>query len=237
MIKYYKIADLIVRMDSYGRIISQAKKYEIDTTKSFDFNIVSEWDSLKAKYPLISDNEGEYLATGKCFYRQLVNYNGMMLHSSAVVVDGKAYLFSAPSGTGKSTHTKLWLEHFRDRAFILNDDKPALRFQNGIWYAYGTPWSGKYDISVNTKVPIAGIAVIERGENNEIKRFDGKEAILAIYKQVNKKTETAEFRIKLLDLLDKLITQVPIWKLKCNMTPEAAIVAYEAMSGEKWRKE
>ena len=155
----------------------------------------------------------------------------MMLHASAVVVDGRAYLFSADCGTGKSTHVGLWLKRFGERAYILNDDKPAMRIVNGTWYAFGTPWSGKYDLSTNTGVPIAGIAMLERSDANEIARFQGKDAIYAIYRQLNRKTETAAFRIKQLELLDKLLTQVPVWKLKCNMDPEAAMVSYEAMSG------
>ena len=75
----------------------------------------------------------------------------MLLHSSAVVVDGYAYLFSADSGTGKSTHTGLWKQHFGDRAYIINDDKPAIRKVDGEWYVFGTPWSGKTDTSVNPR--------------------------------------------------------------------------------------
>ena len=236
MDRYYKIAGLIVRMDSYGRTIHRAEPYIVEPRENADIQIESNWLQRKHEYPRLSDEDGEYLATGASFYRQLLDHEGLMLHSSAVAVDGVAYLFTADSGTGKSTHTGLWLEQFGDKTFILNDDKPALRLINGVWYAFGTPWSGKHDISVNTGVPVAGIAVLERGESNEIARFGGMDAIQAILRQSNR-PRAAEYRIKLLDLLDKLITQVPIWKLKCNMDPEAAIVAYEAMSGEKWRKE
>lgn len=237
MKNYYYIAGLIVAMDSYGRIAEQAEPYKIVEPQAVDISIQSEWCTLKEKYPYLSDSDGEYLATGKSFYKQLLDYDGLMVHSSAVVMDGKAYLFTADSGTGKSTHTNLWIRQFGNRSFILNDDKPALRLIDGVWYAYGTPWSGKNDISANLGAPIAGIACIERGIENQISLLSGKEAVLRMFKQVNRKTNDNAFRIKLLDLLDKLMTQVPIWKLKCNMEPEAAIVAYEAMSGKKWRNE
>jgi hypothetical protein len=198
--------------------------------------IRSEWEALKVKYPTLSDDDGEYLATGKSFYQQLLKYDGFMLHSSAVVVDGKAYLFTANSGTGKSTHTSLWLQLFGNRAYILNDDKPALRLIDGVWYAYGTPWSGKNGINVNTGVPLAGIAVVTRNEKNEIEPFCGKDAIFAIFSQTNRKTNTVAHRAKLLELMDKLMWSVPVWKLKCNMDPEAAIVSYEAMSGCKYEE-
>ena len=152
-----------------------------------------------------------------------------MLHSSAVVIDSKAYLFTADSGTGKSTHTALWRKLFGEKAIILNDDKPALRFKDGKWFAYGTPWSGKNDLSANMKVEVAGIAILKRAETNSIKRVFGVEAISAILKQVNRpKNEIA--RSKVLELLDKLILNVPVWELNCNTELEAAKISYEAMS-------
>lgn len=235
MIMYYNIADLVVRMNSFGRTSEQAEKYITEPVKMVDIAIESYHDYYQLLYPQMDDDTCEYMGTGRSFYTKLIEYDGLMLHSSAVVVGGKAYLFTAHSGTGKSTHTNLWLESFSD-SFIINDDKPALRRIDDIWYAYGTPWSGKFDISVNTRAPLAGIAVLERDVNNSIERCSAKEAILKIYAQLYRRTETAQFREKQLELLDKLLTEVPVWKLKCNMDPEAAIVSYEAMSGEKWRK-
>lgn len=230
----YRIAGLTVQMDSFGRIVEQARPYLTDHCDAPDMVVESRWSELKEKYGYLTDDDGEYVFTGSSFYTQLLNHDGLLLHSSAVVVDGRAYCFTADSGTGKSTHTGLWLKLFGDRAFILNDDKPALRLENGEWFAYGTPWSGKYDISVNARVPLAGIACLERGERNEIAPFGGVDVIHAIYKQSNR-PKAAVYRMKILELLDKLITQTPVWRLKCNMDIEAAIVAYEAMSGEKWR--
>lgn len=232
MEKYYRIAGLTVKMDSFGRTVQQAEAYRCDPCEPADIVITSNWEAVKQAHPEVDDDTGEYLCTGSSFYKNLLDFGGMMLHSSAVVVDGRAYLFTADSGTGKSTHTKLWLKKFGDRAFILNDDKPALRHEGDGWYAYGTPWSGKHDISVDIRVPVAGIAVVERGEANEITPFGGLEAIREILKQVNRPKAT-EYRVKLLELMDKLLTQVPVWKLRCNMEPEAAEVSYRAMSGKE----
>lgn len=232
MERYYKIAGLTVKMDSFGRTEKQAEPYSIPSCGSVDMQISTRAYDLAEKWPEFSEELREYLATGILFYKELLNRDGLMLHSSAVVVDGKAYLFTADPGTGKSTHTGLWLRRFGDRAFVLNDDKPALRLENGTWYAYGTPWSGKNDISKNTGVPLAGIAVLERGAENEIAPFGGIGAVSAIMKQVNRPRE-AEYRVRLMELMDKLITTVPVWKLRCNMDPDAVRVSYEAMSGEK----
>lgn len=231
----YKIAGLLIEMESFGRIAEQAIPYLCESDQMVNFTVRSNIKYVQDKYPEASDDMAEYLSTGSDFYAQLLNYNGLMLHSSAVVVDGKAYLFSARSGTGKSTHTNLWLQHFGERAYILNDDKPALRKMDGKWYAFGTPWSGKYDMSVNTGVELAGIAMLERAENNEIASYSGTRAIFDIFTQVNRPKEY-ERREKLLSLIGHLINDVPVWKLKCNMEIEAAEIAYQAMYAGKRSK-
>ncbi len=233
MEQLYKIAGLTVRMDTFGRTLKQAEPYlSCEQTLDADITVSADWKLLQSKQPHLSDEDCEYMSTGANFYKQLMDHDGLMLHSSAVVVDGRAYLFSAPCGTGKSTHTKLWLKQFGSRACILNDDKPALRLEDGVWYAYGTPWSGKYDISTNCRAILAGIAVLERSAENQIKPFTGLEAIRSILNQMVRPPDSVS-RSKLLELTDKLVTQVPVWKLSCNMDPEAAVVAYKAMSATK----
>ena len=229
MTQYYKIAGLTVAMDSFGRTVEQAKPYVTEACTNPDIVIHSEWQKLKQSQPHLSEEDCEYLMSGGSFYRQLLQFDGMLLHSSAVVKDGKAYLFTAPCGTGKSTHTKLWLENFKD-AFILNDDKPALRLEDGIFYAYGTPWSGKYDQSRNVRVPVAGICVLRRSETNKIQLYAGREALRDILEQTIRSTSPT-LQGELLELLDKLMVRVPVWKLECNMEPEAAYVSYRTMSG------
>lgn len=231
MEQFYRIAGLTVKMDTFGRTEQQARPYLCEPTAQPDITMYSVRQIFKEKYPKASDDACEYLATGGVFYKELLNFDGFQLHSSAVVVDGKAYLFTANSGTGKSTHTSLWLKLFGDRAYILNDDKPALRLEDGVWYAYGTPWSGKYDISTNNRVPVAGIAALERSTNNSISPFSGADAVHWLLRQSNR-PKAASYRLKLLELLDHLITHVPIWRLGCNMEQEAAVLSYEAMSGQ-----
>ncbi len=224
---YCKIAGLTVLLDSFGRTVEQAQPYLCDPAEP---QIVVRCKPVtNPRYAHLSESDREYLVSGSSFYRQLLQFDGVMLHASAVVVDGKAYLFSANPGTGKSTHTKLWLEKFGDRAYILNDDKPALRLQDGQWYAHGTPWSGKHDISVNIGVPVAGIAMLQRGEQNAIEPFSGTEAILMVLSQMNRPKD-ASARQQVLNLLDRLIRDVPVWRLQCNMELAAVDVSYGAMA-------
>lgn len=232
MINNYKIAGLHVAMETFGRTERQAQPYLCECEQMADITVCSNRKAIMELFPGASEDIAEYLSTGINFYRKLLDYDGFMLHASAVVVDEKAYLFSANSGTGKSTHTKLWLEYFGSRAYILNDDKPALRLIDGKWYAFGTPWSGKEDISVNTCAEVAGIAVVKRAEKNSIEPYVGTSAIFDIFSQVTR-PRSYELREKSMNLLGKLISDVPIWKLSCNMELEAAKIAYQAMSAEK----
>lgn len=225
---YYKVANLVVRMSSFGRTVRQAEPYRCKPAEP-DIVITSDWRELQKIQPHLSDEDCEYMCTGGSFYRQLLRYDGMLLHASAVVKDGYAYLFSAPCGTGKSTHTGLWLKVFGNDAYILNDDKPALRFENGTWYAYGTPWSGKHDISANVRVPVAGICFLHRAQENNIVPFSGPRAIFALLEQTARPAGAAQ-RAQLMDLLDKLLTNLPVWKMGCNMDSSAAEVSYNAMS-------
>lgn len=232
MEKDYLIAGLRVRMDSYGRTEKQAAPYEIEKAGEPDILIRSAAWYLKQAQPEMDEETCEYIATGVSFYRQLPKHNALIIHSSAVMMDGYAYLFSAPCGTGKSTHTSLWQEAFgADRAQILNDDKPALRFEDGRWYAYGTPWSGKTSLNINQRVPVGGICILSRGETNEIVPYGGIRATTELLEQTTRYGKE-EYCGKLLELMDSLITNVPVWKLKCNPTTEAALVSHKAMSEE-----
>lgn len=227
----YLIAGLRVRMDSFGRTLSQAGPYLTETIGYADITIISDPQSLKEQQPHLSLDDCEYLCTGGSFYRQLLDFDGLMLHSSAVVMDGYAYLFSAPCGTGKSTHTNMWKAAFGDAVAMLNDDKPALRMEDGRWYAYGTPWSGKTDQNINMRVPLGGICVLTRGETNEIEPYYGAAAIFSLLDQTVR-PKTVNVRGRLLELLDDLMESVPIWKLRCTPTKEAALVSRTAMSKE-----
>lgn len=233
MQKFYRIAGLVVKMDTFGRTEVQAEPYRIPDQTGFDIEIIPDWSIFRKRYPDASDDMCEYMTTGYAFYRELLRFGGLQLHSSCVVLDGRAYLFSAHPGTGKSTHTQQWLERFGKRAYILNDDKPALCLENGEWFAYGTPWSGKNDISVNARVPVAGIAMLERSECNSIEQFFGAEALAKILPQVVR-PRGQEYRVLLLEMMDKLLSMVPVWKFECNnFAPDAVDVSYSAMARER----
>ena len=165
------IAGLQVELLAGGRTMKQAQPYLTEANGPADMTIRCNPELILENNPAARTlDAAEYMGTGTYFARQLLRFDGFQLHSSAVMLDGKAYLFSAPSGTGKSTHTEKWCRLFG--AKLLNDDKPALRCQDGTWMAYGTPWSGKHDLSEPVGVPLGGIAFLKRGEENRIYRME-----------------------------------------------------------------
>ncbi len=187
------------------------------------------------KFPQLTLDECRYVWSGELFYTKLLEFDGLLLHSSAAEKDGRAYLFSAKSGTGKSTHTHLW-QKYLDNVSIINDDKPAVRKINGKFYACGTPFSGKNDESENRLVPVRAIVFIERAADNSIEPITPKEAI-PLFMSQTVRPYGAENMSKMLSTLSEILTQIPVFKLKCNISEEAVRVSYggieEYINGEK----
>lgn len=240
MLKKLKVADVTLEIDlKYDKTIRQSKDYEAEFDKTnISIHIPDEdYAAFKNEAPYLSDEDIEYIYTGAAFYEALLHFNGFMLHSSGVVVDNYAYLFSADPGTGKSTHTDLWVKYFgNDRAKIINDDKPAIRMINDKIYVYGTPWSGKTDQNINMKVPLGAIVFLERSEDNWIKEIEPKEAIPLILQQTIRPREP-EVMIKLLDMLDIVLRRVKLYRLGCNISEEAVKVSYNGIKAEDQKNE
>lgn len=169
-------------------------------------------------------------------YRRIAEWmpmqNTLLFHGSAIAVDGKAYLFTAKSGVGKSTHTGLWRAYFGNRAVMINDDKPLLRMTEDGIYAYGTPWDGKHRLSTNTCAPLAGICMIRRGSDNMIREITAHEAYPMLLQQCYRPMGK-DALIHTLQLLDCLREKVPCYELFCNISREAVETAYNGMKGQE----
>lgn len=228
----YRIAGLRVRMDTFGRTAALAQPYRIDKGGRADICIQSQRGYYRQRQADVPEDDLEYMGTSRDFYPKLLPYDGMALHASAVVVDGRAYLFSADSGVGKSTHTALWQQLLgRDRAVIINDDKPALRWVDGQWLAYGTPWCGKDGLNENQCAPVGGICFLERSATNAIAPYLADDLLFRFLRQTIIVQESSYIG-RLLTLVDSLTKQVPIWQLHCTPTLEAAQLAYQQMAAK-----
>ena len=162
----------------------------------------------------------------------LLDRDILLMHGSTVAVDGKAYLFTAACGTGKSTHTRFWRQTFGDRAVMVNDDKPFLRILADGVLACGAPWSGKHGLETNITVPLQGICVLERGTENEICPASAEDLLpMLLHQGCPPRDETRVSHYE--QLVHTLAQTVPLWKMRCNLDPNAARVAWEAMSAAK----
>ena len=181
------------------------------------------------KYPNADYDMVCYMESAREFYGNLVRFGGIYLHASAVEYQGKAYLFSGPSTVGKSTHTRLWQEVFGPSARIFNDDKPALRLVDGIWYAYGTPWCGKDGINQNIKAPLAGICFLSQAKENRIYRLFGAEAVRHVLSQTMFRYWRPEDAQRLMQLVDNLLRNIAVFKLENIADENAALLSFESM--------
>ncbi len=177
----------------------------------------------------LSDGYLELTAVQRKIAEELFRYDTLLFHGSVVAVDGAAYLFTAKSGTGKSTHTRLWRELLGDRAVMVNDDKPFLEITEDGVIAYGSPWNGKHRLGSNVAVPLKAICILERAEANHIQSIPPKYALTTLIQQSSRPMNGALMG-KYMDLIDGLSRKVNFYRMGCNISLDAAKLAYETMS-------
>ena len=243
---HIKIADKVIRVEPlYEYIKEYCTEYLTDEPADFTVTVTendiqferncSVKESMKENreenknYPLeFSDAYLETLAVYRQIAEKLPVWNILLFHGSVIAVDGEGYLFTAASGTGKSTHTGLWREYFGNRAVMINDDKPLLKItENGV-LAYGTPWNGKHRLSTNTSVPLKGICILTRDKVNHIEEIQPIAAYQMLLQQTYRPMDKMAM-IQTLGLIDEMKRQAKFYKLGCNQNPEAAKIAFEGM--------
>lgn len=158
---------------------------------------------------------------------RLWEIDAFVLHGAVISVDGAAYAFTAASGTGKSTHTRLWCERFGERVEYVNGDKPIVRFIDGVPYVYGTPWRGKEGYGRNVSVPLRGIAYLERSVSNFAEELSFDEISSELMSRVYL-PRTPLGAARTLGLVGRLASDMRHIRLGCNMETEAAEVAARA---------
>ena len=240
----YRFAETTIRISSmYERVHLLCGNYRtadgpfsfsVQTTQEdIEFErFKSKREDLLLKHPIRSfpDSYLEMLAVYRKIAEKMPSFDTVLMHGSCIAVDGTAYLFTAKSGTGKSTHTRLWRKQFGDRAVMVNDDKPLIRITDTGAIAFGTPWDGKHRLSSNIAVPLKAVCILKRAEKNSIRRITPGEAYPMLLQQIYRPIDP-DAMIKTIALIDRLTANVDLFLLGCNMDPEAAHVSYEAMKG------
>lgn len=241
MIKTLKLADIPIRIETLFDFILPTEGYETEEEPAFTVRIM-EQDLLKERRkgiaeaiyegqpcPLYSPAELESTAVYRKIAAKLPEYDAIVFHGSAAAVGEKAYLFTAKSGTGKTTHTNLWLKNI-EGSYIVNGDKPILRLMDGKPTVCGTPWMGKEGCGCNKNVPLAALCFLNRGTENRIEKTE----LSRVYPRLIGQTyrpETGAMVAKTVRILEKIGQSVPLYELFCNMEDEAARVSYKGMAG------
>ncbi len=177
----------------------------------------SGWTEFSANLHLLHLICGEVL---------LLRHNAFLLHSSVVVMDGKAVLFSGPSGAGKSTQAALWETHLG--ATILNGDRCVVMRREDGFYGGGSPWCGTSGIRRPELAPITGICIVAQSRENRLERM-GPEAFLPLFAQTTVNSWNSDFMERVTSLYSELLARVPVYRLYCRPDAGAVQVVYEEL--------
>lgn len=241
MKKNYMMAGIVVSITSkYAYIDNMCKDYETNRTSIFEVeindNIINHERkresmlSVNERFDLFPDEYMEFLATYREIAEKMPLFDTILFHGSCISVDGNAYLFTAKSGTGKSTHARLWRELLGERAVMINDDKPLIKICEDGVLAYGTPWNGKHRLGNNMSAPLGAICIIKRATENAIREIGYEEAYPMLMQQCYRPSDR-EAMERTLELLDRMAKLLRFYELRCNISEEAARLSYGTMSG------
>lgn len=207
-----------------GKIIRQI----ISNEQMTDIQIF--YSGLFRKYPQLTLDELELSDTSSVFSNALLEFSGFCIHSSGIMFQKKAFLFSGPSGTGKTTHTKLWQQHFgKDSVQIINDDRPAVRKAKDCFLAYGTPWSGTSPVNINVSAQLGAIIFLKQGITNRIRSLSVKEALKWLIYQATFSQRNPKKCEKAIALLENIINEVPLYELTCTISEQAVETVYKKL--------
>lgn len=233
----YNISGLKVAMVCrYDTLKRRAEKYLSSDADTADITIEVTDRAVKnilLKYSGVSPASAELSLTAAGFSRQLPQFDGFILHASAIGYRGTAILFSADSGVGKSTHTRLWQNVFgKDNVPIINDDQPVIRFLSGKAFVYGSPFSGNSEENADIKLPLRAVVFLERAKTNDIHRLLPQDSVPLFLRQIPRYSYDRDYMDRILALLDRLLAHTPVWLLKCTPDRSAALLAEKAITSD-----
>ena len=217
------------RSDKAPEFVIDLADSECDSVRKL---LTEHWDKQPDPFAAYGRSDQEAYIEEETFHwmldQKLSPYGVFQFHGSAICLDGEAYIFTAPSGTGKSTHTRLWRERFGDRAWMINDDMPYLRIFDDCVRAYGTPWNGKHRLGCNGSAPVKAIAYLRRDAENHIEPLPKETAFAVVMKETFRLPDKAWWA-RMMGQIKTVLDRIPFYKLRCNMEPEAAEIALLGM--------
>ncbi len=230
-----KIADLKIEIEhKYDFLQKFCNDYKIDTADNFDIAVKSTDQEIAKEHAAVPTADVA-LCESLCIYRAIAellpDFDRFVFHGAAIEYKGEAYIFTAPSGTGKTTHINLWKKNLGNRVDVINGDKPIIKVDD-IATVYGTPWAGKENLCRNTSAPLRAICILKQSETNDIRSLDRSQAVNYLMQQVYlPKNEKA--LSKTLSLLGRLIQNTPVYLLECDISDVAFKTAFEILTKEE----
>ena len=231
---YIEIAGLVAQINcAFPFVRRHCHDYIVDDSEICD--VVAETNENEMAHE--AQTSGRSFSDGYledvCLYRsiaeQIPEFDAFVFHGAAVSIDGEGYVFTAPSGTGKTTHIDLLLKHYPERVKIINGDKPIIRILEDGVYVCSTPWAGKENWQVNTRAKLRGIVLLSRAADNHIERVEPARHFGEIIHQVYLPRESSA-KEKTLELINALAARVNFYSLGCNISPDAAKTSFDELS-------
>lgn len=240
----YKIAEHIFELETlFSYTHKLCNDYKCEESPKFSITVAREdvdYEREKARKEAelegiapfdFDDGYLESLAVLRKLADVLLDDSFILFHGSSLALDSQGYVFTAKSGTGKSTHTHFWRKTFGDRCVMINDDKPIIKIEENRAVVFGSPWNGKHNIGNNVSAPLNVVAILNRGIKNEAFSIDKKEAFGMLLQQTYRPFGI-EKMTKLLPLIDKLADNVKLYNIFCNLEESTALEIYNAMKGQ-----
>lgn len=230
----YEIAGLRVKIENKYDFTTKFCKEYLSEDQFSEVDVVARVTEEEfAAERAISDEFSDGYIENICLYRslckQIPTRSRMLLHCAVLQFNGKGYAFLGRSGTGKSTHTRLWKQYLGTPQMI-NGDKPILQYTQDGFIAHGTPWKGKEGWGMRASAPLCGLCFLEQAKTNAIRKLSPAEAASRLFTQILL-PENEEDVVSTLDMADKLVTLVPCYLLQCDISKEAVKASFEMMTG------
>lgn len=230
---YAKVADLCIKVEHrddftrefFGEYVCSEQQEDFVASVT-DVQVQKEYDN--------SPNKDMAYCESICLYRAIAEklpaFNRFVFHGAAISYNNNAIIFTAKSGTGKTTHIRLWKKALGDQITVINGDKPIIKVDDGIT-VYGTPYAGKEKIQTNTSAPLKKLCLLKRGTENKIYKIDAGQSLTFLMSQIYMPIET-EAKLKTLELLDRFISKAELYVLECDISKEAFETSFSALAEE-----
>ncbi len=236
-----RIADINILIQSkYERVYRECRDYIIDQTDKTDIEIIIDEEMISKELEQIQKTNknvhsfkiAEELLVHRLIAEALPDHNAFLMHGASVAVNDRAYLFSAKSGTGKTTHIRKWLKQL-DNSFVVNGDKTVILLKDNEVFACGTPWCGKEKLGRNAVIPLKSIIMMERSDRNSIEPASFKSLFPSLLEQTFQPADPLKMR-KTLDLMSQMGSLVSFHKFYFNNFREDSFpVSYSALSNNE----